>query len=92
MPKQRRNAERQVALFVLGLVLLIPPVLVLVNRPDRIAGIPALYLYLFVAWTALIALAAVMTLHLGDGERRGDIAPKSQDAAGPGGGGPASHA
>ena len=92
MPKQRRNAERQVALFLLGLVLLIPPVLLLVNRPDRIAGIPALYLYLFVAWTALIALAAVMTRHLGDGERRGDMLPTPQDAASHGGGDPASHA
>jgi hypothetical protein len=52
--------ERLVALFLLGVLLFTPPFLGIFNTPDRILGVPALYLYLFVAWTLLIVLVTLV--------------------------------
>ncbi len=60
MVRRNRTVDRSVALFVLGAILLLPPLLLVFNRPDRIAGIPVLYLYVFAAWCMLIALAAAI--------------------------------
>jgi hypothetical protein len=46
--------ERLAALFLLGVLLFTPPLLWVFNTPDRILGVPRLYLYLFAAWTLLI--------------------------------------
>jgi hypothetical protein len=48
---------RLTALFLLGLVLFLPP---LVNLPhgDTVLGVPALFAYLFLAWAGLIAALA----------------------------------
>ena len=51
--------ERLVALFLLGVALFTPPFLGIFNTPDRILGLPSLYLYLFAAWTLLIVLVAL---------------------------------
>ena len=51
--------ERLVALFLLGVFLFTPPFLGIFNTPDRILGLPSLYLYLFAAWTLLIVLVAL---------------------------------
>lgn len=61
MYRKRRNVERQVALFLLGVLMLVPPLLIVFDRPVRVGGLPVLYLYLFGAWTALIALTALMS-------------------------------
>lgn len=55
----KRAREHLVALFGFAVLLLTPPVLLIFNKPGRIFGIPALYLYLFVVWAVLIALAAL---------------------------------
>jgi hypothetical protein len=55
-----RTRELLVALFLLGALLLAPPLLIIFNKATRVLGIPTLYLYLFVAWTTLIALLAVI--------------------------------
>ena len=47
------------ALFLLGALLLTPPLLIVFNQPTRVFGVPALYLYLFVVWAVLIALVAL---------------------------------
>ncbi len=60
MLKQRRSGERQIALFLLGVVLLIPPVLLVFNRPIRVMGIPSLYFYVFAVWAGLIALTVLI--------------------------------
>ena len=59
---QRTNArnERLVALFLLGLLLFNYPLLTLFNAPRVVLGVPLLYLYLFVAWAAVILIAAVV--------------------------------
>jgi hypothetical protein len=50
------QAQRLVALFVLGWLLFSYPFLVLFNSGGTLFGIPVLYAYLFCAWAALIAL------------------------------------
>lgn len=56
--RPRRRAEQSVALFLLGLVCFTPPLLGIFGMPERVFGLPVLYLYLFAVWGALIALAA----------------------------------
>jgi len=60
MNRHSRTSERLVGLFLLGTVLLVPPVLLVFNRPMRVLGIPTLYLYLFVVWIVLIFLGRVL--------------------------------
>lgn len=51
--------ERCLALFVLGLLVFNPPLLSLFSVDRVIGGIPVLYVYLFVAWGALVVLLAL---------------------------------
>ena len=60
MVRRDTTHERLVALFMLGVLLLVPPVLVVFNRVERVLGVPLLYLYLFAAWALLIGLAALV--------------------------------
>jgi hypothetical protein len=60
MPRPGLTQERLVALFLFGVLLFTPPILSIFNVPDRIVGLPSLYLYLFAAWTLLILLVAVV--------------------------------
>lgn len=59
MHRQKERYQRLMALLVLGVVLFTPPLLLVFNRPVRVLGLPLLLLYLFLAWGALVALAAV---------------------------------
>jgi hypothetical protein len=56
MLRQRRGQERQLALFLLGIALFVPPILLIFNHPTRVLGIPSLYLYIFMAWAVLIGM------------------------------------
>jgi hypothetical protein len=58
MQAPSRTRELLIALFVLGALLLTPPLLVVFNQATRLFGVPILYLYLFAVWAALIALVA----------------------------------
>lgn len=51
-----RIRERSVAFFLLGVVLLNPPLLGLFGLGHSLGGIPLLYLWLFGVWALLIAL------------------------------------
>jgi hypothetical protein len=53
-----RFRERLVALIVLALLLFSPPLLLVADRAPDAGGLSRLPLYLFLAWTAVIALAA----------------------------------
>ncbi len=57
---ERISSERLVGLFLLGVVLLTPPFMLIVDAPTLISGFPVLYLYLFVAWFILIILLALI--------------------------------
>lgn len=52
------RSQRLIALCMLGCVLFNFPLLALFNVPAVIAGVPVLYVYLFIAWGVLIALMA----------------------------------
>ena len=60
MNELERKGQRFVALCMLGMVLFNYPVLALFNVSGSLFGVPILYAYLFIAWTALIALMAVV--------------------------------
>lgn len=60
MRKPSLRAYRIVALFLLACLLFNYPVLALFNAGATAAGVPVLYVYLFVAWGATIALAAIV--------------------------------
>jgi hypothetical protein len=59
MQAQSRTRELLIALFLLGVLLLTPPLLIVFNEATRLLGVPTLYLYLFVVWAVLIALVAL---------------------------------
>jgi hypothetical protein len=52
--------QRLVVVFLVGVLLFNYPLLALFNRAAYVAGIPVLYLYIFGAWAALIAIAALV--------------------------------
>jgi hypothetical protein len=54
------QAQRLVALFVLGCLLFSFPLLSLFNTGGTVLGIPVLYAYLFGVWVGFIALAMLV--------------------------------
>ena len=52
------KGQRFVALCMLGMLLFNYPILALFNVSGFLLGVPVLYVYMFVAWAALIALLA----------------------------------
>ncbi|HEV7915224.1 MAG TPA: hypothetical protein VGP22_15770 [Albitalea sp.] len=54
------QAQRLVALFVLGCLLLSYPLLALFNNGGVVLGIPVLYAYLFGVWIGLVALMCLV--------------------------------
>ncbi len=60
MNKPYIKTQRLAALFALGAVLFNYPLLALFNRAVVVAGVPLLYLYVFLAWALLITLLALV--------------------------------
>ena len=58
MEPDRLLSPRLLALFLGGCLLFGYPILGLVSRSASLAGIPVLYVYLFVVWALFIALIA----------------------------------
>lgn len=56
MPWRKLPRQRLVALFVLGCLLLNFPLLYLFERAVTIDAVPLLFVYVFAAWAAVIAL------------------------------------
>jgi len=52
------KGQRFVALCLLGTLLFNYPILALFNVSGTVLGVPVLYVYMFIAWTALIAAMA----------------------------------
>jgi len=74
-PGKVRDAA--IALPLLGLFLLMPPMISLFATPAGWHGIPLIVLYLFGIWAALIACAVLLALRLGrmpaaDADSRGE--------------------
>ncbi|MCU7813070.1 MAG: hypothetical protein KZQ77_17840 [Candidatus Thiodiazotropha sp. (ex Notomyrtea botanica)] len=64
----KRNHERLIALFLLGVLALNYPLLHLFGEASLWLGIPVLYLYLFCCWFVLIVLMALLM----EGRRAGE--------------------
>ena len=60
MARSSRRRQRLLALFLLGCLLFNYPLVALFNVRSTVAGIPALYAYLFSAWALLILLVAMV--------------------------------
>ena len=52
------KGQRFVALCLLGTLLFNYPILALFNVSGTLFGVPVLYVYMFIAWAALIAVMA----------------------------------
>lgn len=65
---RRKIQDRSIALVLVGMVLLMPPVVGVALVEGDIAGIPYPLLYIFVVWTLLIAGAAALSRPLRDSE------------------------
>lgn len=85
MVRTKRISERLVALFLLGVVLMFPPVLGVFNQQVRAFGVPLLYLYLLVAWAVLILLTAavVQTISLDEETPGGSVEMTDPPKSGP---------
>jgi hypothetical protein len=59
------RAARLACLFLLAVLLFNYPLLAVFNGGGTVYGIPVLYAYLFAAWIAVIALAALVVRRLG---------------------------
>src|SRR6266545_4742739 len=73
MKRTNVRNERLVALFLFGLLLFNYPLLAMFNSATLVAGVPKLYLYLFVAWAAVIAGLILRLTAREDGDGRGDL-------------------
>ena len=60
MSRQGLTGERLIGLFVFGVLLFMPPLIGIFDRISLVRGVPLLYAYLFLAWTLLIALIALI--------------------------------
>jgi len=56
--KQRLKERQLLILFLLGAFLFNFPALAVLNKNVMFAGIPVLYLYLFIVWLALVGAMA----------------------------------
>jgi hypothetical protein len=54
------RGQRFVAVCLIGVLLFNYPMLALFNVSGTLFGVPVLYVYVFVAWAALIALMALV--------------------------------
>lgn len=57
MLKRSLRYSRLIALFTLGCIALLYPLISLFNRATTVFGIPLLYVYLYGTWVVLIVLA-----------------------------------
>lgn len=59
MAGRNRTAERLVGVIFLAALLFNPPILSLFSVDATVFGLPLLFVYIFVAWAAVIAMTAV---------------------------------
>ena len=60
-----RSKELLAVIFGLGFALLVWPLLTIANRPVLVAGVPALVLYLFALWAAIVLVLVVAARRAG---------------------------
>ena len=60
MNKIHLKGQQLIALFLVGCLLFNYPLLALFSRDGLVWGIPMLYVYIFIAWAALVGLMAIV--------------------------------
>ncbi|MBL7977384.1 MAG: hypothetical protein JNN12_03520 [Bacteroidetes Order II. Incertae sedis bacterium] len=60
------KSQRLIALFFFGLTLFSYPIINLFGHGGKMAGIPVLYVYIFVVWLIIIVLMALMAEYFSD--------------------------
>jgi len=58
MPRATLSRQRLLVLFLAALLALFSPLIARFDSVPHLLGLPALYLYLFGVWAAVIAIAA----------------------------------
>lgn len=58
MPESKRQHERLLAVFIIGVILLNYPLLSLFSKAKLLFGVPVLYLSLFMIWFIFIGCVA----------------------------------
>lgn len=61
MTRDAYKNRRLISLFLLGCLLFNYPILTIFDLPEKVLGIPLLYLYIFCAWALLIFLVGLIT-------------------------------
>ncbi len=74
---RRKIRDRSVALLVLGIVLLMPPMVRIAQIDTAVFGLPFALVYLFAVWLLLVLGAAILARPLRDSEKT--IPPENGD-------------
>jgi hypothetical protein len=61
MPVEDPKSKRLVGVFLLGVLLFNPPILIIFNRFRFLYDIPLLYLYAFLVWAVIILFVGLAT-------------------------------
>ena len=80
--RSRLLPERLAALFAAGVLALNYPLLALFSKDSRLLGVPLLYVYLLLAWAALITAIALLMRPRRGGKSRGTPPPAPDRNAG----------
>ena len=78
MSRMTLTGQRLVAVFLLGCLLLNFPLLYLFERDATVGGVPLLFVYVFAAWIAVIALVAAV-VERGNPDEPRDREPRNSD-------------
>ena len=73
--RDRTNRDRSMTLLLAGMALLMPPLAQIFHLEDKIGGIPATLIYVFVVWALLILGAQRLARPLRESDRDGDDDP-----------------
>jgi len=76
----RKTRDRAMILLLAGVLLLLPPMAGIFQIDQRVAGIPATYLYLFAVWGVLILGAALLAPRLAANAPRSPDGPAAKAA------------
>lgn len=81
MVRRGLTSERLIGLFLLGVLLFMPPLIGVFDRSYLVGGIPLLYLYLFIAWAmVIIVLMLIVERPLSNSELDDDEPTMGGDA------------
>ena len=63
MPENQKARSKRIWTTILFMLLLLPPLLSIFNRPVLLRGIPILFAYIFIAWLLQVLFTAWQSRH-----------------------------